>query len=94
MTCQVLERLEGVIRQRIAEGNPQSYTYLLYTSGVPTVARKVGEEAVEVAVAALSEGRERVVAEAADLLYHLLVLLNALGLSLADVCGELERRMK
>jgi len=94
MTCQVLERLEGVIRQRIAEGNPQSYTYRLYTSGVPTVARKGGEEAVEVAVAALSEGRERVVAEAADLLYHLLVLLNALGLSLADVCGELERRMK
>ncbi|AAL63178.1 phosphoribosyl-ATP diphosphatase [Pyrobaculum aerophilum] len=94
MSCQIFEKLEAVIRQRIAEGNPQSYTYRLYSSGVSTIARKVGEEAVEVAVAALAEGRERVVEESADLLYHLLVLLNSLGLSLGDVCKELERRMK
>jgi len=94
MNCHVLERLEEVIRQRIREGNPQSYTYRLYSSGLHNVARKVGEEAVETAVAALAEGEERLVQEAADLLYHLLVLLAAKGLALADVCKELERRMK
>ncbi|ABP49781.1 MULTISPECIES: phosphoribosyl-ATP diphosphatase [Pyrobaculum] len=94
MSCKVLEELEEVIRRRIEEGNPESYTYRLYSSGIPHIARKVGEEAVEAAVAAIAEGRERLAEEAADLLYHLLVLLNAAGLSLRDVCNVLEKRRK
>ena len=94
MTCQVLAQLEEVIRQRIREGNPQSYTYRLYAAGAPHIARKVAEEAVETAVAALAEGRQRTVEEAADLIYHLLVLLAAQNLTLNDVCTELEKRMK
>ncbi|ABL88381.1 phosphoribosyl-ATP pyrophosphatase [Pyrobaculum islandicum DSM 4184] len=94
MSCEILRKLEEVIRRRIEEKNPESYTYRLYSSGIHNVARKVGEEAVEVAVAALAEGKSRIVEEAADLLYHLLVLLNSTGLSLGDVCAELERRMR
>lgn len=94
MACDVLDKLENVIRSRIAEANPQSYTYRLVSAGVPHVARKVGEEAVELAVAALAEDNKRVVEESADLLYHMLVLLHAKGLSLAEVCEELRRRMK
>jgi len=94
MSCDVLRKLEDLIRQRIREGNPQSYTYRLYTAGVPHVARKVAEEAVEAAIAAVAEGRQRTVEEAADLLYHLLVLLAAQNLTLNDICAELEKRMK
>jgi phosphoribosyl-ATP pyrophosphatase (EC 3.6.1.31) len=94
MSCDVLHKLEDLIRQRIREGNPQSYTYRLYTAGVPHVARKVAEEAVEAAIAAVAEGRQRTVEEAADLLYHLLVLLAAQNLTLNDICAELEKRMK
>jgi len=63
MTCQILAQLEEVIRQRIKEGNPQSYTYRLYTAGTPHIARKVAEEAVEAAIAAIAEGRQRTVEE-------------------------------
>ncbi|CCC81437.1 phosphoribosyl-ATP diphosphatase [Thermoproteus tenax] len=94
MSCGVLAELEQVIRRRIAEGDPNSYTYSLYKSGVAHIARKVGEEAIELAVASLAEGKQRVVEEAADLLYHVLVLLASQGLSLEDVCGELKRRRK
>lgn len=94
MSCDVLAELEGVIRERIKSKDPSSYTYNIYSKGVGYIARKVGEEAVELAVAALAEGRERVVEEAADLLYHVLVLLAAQGLSLEDVCAELKRRRR
>lgn len=92
MSCAVLDELERVIRERINSRDPNSYTYAIYSKGVGYIARKVGEEAVELAVAALAEGRQRVVEESADLLYHLLVLLAAQGLSLEDVCAELRRR--
>ncbi|KUO88930.1 MAG: phosphoribosyl-ATP diphosphatase [Thermoproteus sp.] len=92
MSCDVLKELESVIRERISSGDPNSYTYTIYAKGVHYIARKVGEEAVELAVASLAEGRNRVVEEAADLIYHLLVLLAAQGLSLDDVCSELRRR--
>ncbi|MFN7105719.1 MAG: phosphoribosyl-ATP diphosphatase [Pyrobaculum sp.] len=92
--CEVLKKLEEIIQKRIEEKSPQSYTYRLYSSGIHHVARKVGEEAVELAVAALAEERERVAAEAADLLYHTLVLLHAKNLTLDDICQELARRMK
>jgi len=94
MSCDVLKELESVIRERISSGDPNSYTYTIYAKGVHYIARKVGEEAVELAVASLAEGRSRVVEEAADLIYHLLVLLAAQGLSLDDVCSELRRRRR
>jgi len=71
-----------------------SYTTTLLDGGVPAVARKVGEEAVEVMVAAFSESDERVVSEAADLVYHLYVLLAARGLDVAALEDELARRAR
>ena len=69
-----------------------SYTTKLLDEGVPAVARKVGEEAVEVVTAALAEEDGRVVSEAADLIYHLYVLLASRGLDVAAVEDELRRR--
>jgi phosphoribosyl-ATP pyrophosphohydrolase/phosphoribosyl-AMP cyclohydrolase len=87
-----LARLEGVIASRRLARPRGSYTNALLDSGLPRVAQKVGEEAVETLVASLSQGRERVIEESADLLYHLLVLWSATGVLLSDVQGELERR--
>ena len=69
-----------------------SYTTKLLDEGVPAVARKVGEEAVELVTAALAERDERVIEEAADLVYHLYVLLASRGVDLAAVEDELGRR--
>jgi phosphoribosyl-ATP pyrophosphohydrolase/phosphoribosyl-AMP cyclohydrolase len=80
------------IAERARERPDGSYTAGLIAAGVPAVARKVGEEAVEVVTAALAESDERVVAEAADLVYHLYVLLAARGLDLAAVEDELADR--
>ncbi len=88
----VLVRLEAVIRDRRANPRPGSYTRQLLEGGLPRIAKKVGEEAVEVVVAAQSEGDERLVGEVADLAYHALVLLAARDLSWADVEAELARR--
>ena len=78
-----------------AQKRPEgSYTTKLLEGGVTAVARKVGEEAVETMVAAFSESDERVVSEAADLIYHLYVLLAARGLDLSAVEDELERRAR
>ena len=87
-----LERLQTVIRQRIATAPPGSYTAKLASQGVLKVAQKVGEEGVELALAAAAQDKVRVTAEAADLLYHLLLLLELRELSLHDVVDELERR--
>jgi phosphoribosyl-ATP pyrophosphohydrolase/phosphoribosyl-AMP cyclohydrolase len=80
------------ISERAKERPQGSYTTKLLDDGIPAVARKVGEEAVEVVTAALSEEDERVVSEAADLVYHLYVLLAARGLDLSAVEDELTRR--
>jgi phosphoribosyl-ATP pyrophosphohydrolase/phosphoribosyl-AMP cyclohydrolase len=78
-----------------ARSRPEgSYTTKLLDEGIPAVARKVGEEAVEVMVAAFSESDERVVSEAADLVYHLYVLLAARGIDLAEVEDELGARAR
>lgn len=82
ISARALERPEG------------SYTGALLEQGVAAVARKVGEEAVEVVTAALAESDERVVSEAADLIYHLYVLLAARGLDLAAVEDELASRAR
>jgi phosphoribosyl-AMP cyclohydrolase / phosphoribosyl-ATP pyrophosphohydrolase len=88
----VLPHLEAVIQDRKAHPRPGSYTCQLFEDGLPRIVKKVGEEAIEMLVAAQSEGDERVVSEAADLLYHTLVLLAARGLSWAEVEAELARR--
>jgi len=80
------------ISERALERPEGSYTTQLLESGVGACARKVGEEAVELSVAALDEPDERVVEEAADLVYHLYVLLAARGLDVAAVEDELRRR--
>lgn len=84
--------LEGIIADRASDGGADSYTARLLASGKHRVAQKVGEEAVEVALAATGGSDDEVVAESADLLYHLLVLLRARGLPLARVVDELEAR--
>lgn len=80
------------ISERAKERPEASYTVSLLDAGVGACARKVGEEAVELSVAALDESDERVVAEAADLVYHLYVLLAARGIDVAQVEDELRLR--
>lgn len=87
-----LVRLEGIIAGRFAEPSDTSYTSKLARAGTRRIAQKVGEEGVETALAATAGSRDEVVAEAADLVYHLLVLLADQGLRLEDVIAELERR--
>lgn len=87
-----LGELERVVTQRIAEGGEKSYTAKLVRDGVKRVAQKVGEEGVETALAATAGTNEELAGEAADLLFHLLVLLRAKGLSLAEVTRVLEQR--
>jgi phosphoribosyl-ATP pyrophosphohydrolase len=90
----LLSRLAATIAARAAERPGGSYTVELLDQGVSKISQKVGEEAVELVVAANAEDDARVVAESADLLYHLLVLLQARGVPLDAVWHELERRTK
>jgi phosphoribosyl-ATP pyrophosphohydrolase/phosphoribosyl-AMP cyclohydrolase len=87
-----LSTLQEVIAERIANPAPDSYTAKLLAEGPRRVAQKVGEEGVELALAAVAQGDAEVVGEAADLLYHMLVLLQSKHLSLAQVVAELETR--
>jgi len=87
-----LAALEGIIAQRIAERPEGSYTARLVAQGPKRLAQKVGEEGLEVALAAAAETDDKVVAEVADLLYHLLVLLRSRGLPLERVVAELQSR--
>jgi len=87
-----LGELESVIAQRIADRPEGSYTARLYSQGVRRMAQKVGEEGLEVALAAVAETDEKLVGESADLLYHLLLLLKSRGLSLERVAAELSSR--
>jgi len=91
---EVLEALWNTIEDRKRNLPPGSYTASLFEAGMPRIAQKVGEEAVETAVAALSQADDQVVAEMADLVYHCLVLLSARGLQWSDVETELARRFK
>lgn len=87
-----LSSLESIIEQRVAERPEGSYTARLFAQGPKRIAQKVGEEGLEVALAAVAETDDKVLAESADLLYHLLVLLKSRGLPLARVVAELESR--
>jgi phosphoribosyl-AMP cyclohydrolase / phosphoribosyl-ATP pyrophosphohydrolase len=90
----LLSRLASVIDARAAERPEGSYTVRLLEAGIPAVSQKVGEEAVELVVAANAQDDARVAAESADLLYHLLVLLKARGVPLDAVLRELENRSR
>ena len=89
----MLAELERTVMARAnARGPSGSYTATLLAAGVNRIAQKVGEEGVETAVAAVSGSDDRLAGEAADLLYHLIVLLQARGMRLADVAGTLASR--
>lgn len=89
----LLARLESVIGERRRLEPEGSYTATLFRQGLPRIAQKVGEEAVEVVIASLREDDDGLKEEGADLLFHLLVLLAARGLSLGDLLAVLEKRM-
>jgi phosphoribosyl-ATP pyrophosphohydrolase len=92
MTKFTLADLEQRVHERALASAQESYTRALIDKGVAHCAKKLGEEAVETALAAVQDDRGHLVAEAGDLLYHLLVLLEARGVSLAEVEAELAKR--
>ena len=87
-----LNRLEATIAARRNADPSASYVAKLHAGGLPKIAQKLGEEAVETVIAALSGDRAELVGEAADLLFHLTVLLDAKNVPLAEVFAELDRR--
>lgn len=90
----MLRELETIIHDRQSNPSEGSYTRRLFDAGVNKIAQKVGEEATEVIVAALGQGRDEQIGELSDLFYHTLVLMAQLDITLDDVCAELERRHK
>jgi phosphoribosyl-ATP pyrophosphohydrolase/phosphoribosyl-AMP cyclohydrolase len=89
----VLERLSSIIKDRNNKRPKESYTTSLFAAGVARIGQKVGEEAVELAIAAQYNDKSRCIEESADLLYHLLVLLEAKGIDTIGIAQELEKRM-
>jgi len=89
---QFLQTLETVIADRLARPSQDSYTASLAALGTKRIAQKVGEEAVELVLAAVDGDRNEIVSEAADLIYHLLVLLRHSGSGLGEVVSALESR--
>ena len=87
-----LARLEATIRSRKGGDPSASYVAKLFARGRPKIAQKLGEEAVETVIAAIAGEKDETVKEAADLIFHLTVLLADMDLSLADVMAELDRR--
>jgi phosphoribosyl-ATP pyrophosphohydrolase len=87
-----LARLEATIAQRMSADPETSYVARLNAKGLKKIAQKLGEEGVETVIAALAEDDAALTGEAADLIFHLIVLLQARGLTLADVCKVLDQR--
>lgn len=94
MPAFTLNDLEKRVQVRAKESADRSYTRKLLDRGVAQCAKKLGEEAVETVIAAINEDRGRLIAEAADLIYHLVVVLQARGITLADVEAELAGRTR
>ena len=92
MTTFTLHDLEKRVRERAQASAEVSYTRKLIDRGVAHCAKKLGEEAIETVLAAVAEDRERLIAEAADLVYHLVVVLQARGVALAEVEAALAAR--
>ena len=88
----ILEEIYRVISARKDSDPETSYTARLFAKGIKKIAQKLGEEAVETVVAAVGESDKHVVSESADLLYHLLVLWSARGVTPDEVWAELDRR--
>ncbi len=91
-TPSTLDRLEQTIAARADAAPDASYVASLNAKGLGKIAQKLGEEATETIIAALSEGDDALVGEAADLLFHLMVLLGHKGIAIGDVMAELDRR--
>ncbi|MER3430332.1 MAG: bifunctional phosphoribosyl-AMP cyclohydrolase/phosphoribosyl-ATP diphosphatase [Blastocatellia bacterium] len=89
-----LAELERTVSDRFANPKPESYVSGLYTQGMSRIAQKLGEEAVETVIAAIEDDTEKFIGEAADLIFHLIVLLRAKGLALAEIILELEKRRR
>lgn len=89
-----IQWLFDVIEERKNNPTEKSYTTSLLNEGLPRIAQKIGEEGIEVVVAALAQEDQRLIEEVADLTYHTLVLLSARGLTPANVIAELEKRHK
>jgi phosphoribosyl-ATP pyrophosphohydrolase/phosphoribosyl-AMP cyclohydrolase len=87
-----LQDLDQLIRKRLQDAPEGSYTAALAAQGVVAVAQKVGEEGVELALAAAAQGEPEIIAEAADLLFHVLLLLAVKDVPLATVVATLEQR--
>ena len=87
-----IAQLESIVYDRLKSGGDESYTARLAASGTRRIAQKVGEEGVELAIAAAAGSQQEMIDEAADLIYHLIVLLAERGLSLEDVARRLETR--
>jgi len=92
MTSFTLDDLAAIIAARADASASASYTKSLLEAGPARAAKKLGEEAVEVVIAAIEGDAQALTRESADLLYHLLVVLHQRGLSLSEVCAELEHR--
>lgn len=88
----MIDELFEIIRERQSNPQPGSYTNRLLEQGADTVLQKVGEEAIEVILAAKGQGRRRLIEESADLFYHILVLLAQQGVALSEVEEELRSR--
>ncbi len=88
----MIHELEAIIADRKANPQTGSYTNTLFEKGLDKIAQKVGEEGVEVVIAAALQSNERLVSESADLIYHLLVLLAQKDVKLAEVEAELRKR--
>jgi phosphoribosyl-ATP pyrophosphohydrolase len=88
----IIDSLFATIKERQAHPRANSYTTELFTKGIDEISKKVGEEAVEIVVAALNQNKERLVSELADLAYHTLVLMALKDVSLEEVYAELARR--
>ncbi len=84
-----LQRIIADVKKNPEEG---AYTSFLFVRGVDRIAKKVGEEAVELVIASKNDEKKVIVGEAADLLYHFMVLMNAKGVKISEVCGELCKR--
>ena len=87
-----LAELENIVRERLENPRDESYTARLAGAGAKRIAQKVGEEGVEIALASVTGDKDEILNEAADLVYHLIVLLATHDLSLGDVANRLESR--
>ena len=90
--AEMLGKLQRIVEDRRDHPAEGSYTTYLFEKGVDKIAKKAGEEAVELAIAAKGGEREEIVGECADLFYHVMVLLANAGIKLSDVCTELKER--